>query len=74
MHRLMYGIGGISDGGFAGHSVARRFNQDAVREISASMMQAFFSRPVTLDYLGSLDEGISFSMHALACVTNSPAC
>ncbi|MGP8230243.1 MAG: hypothetical protein ACLQUM_12865 [Steroidobacteraceae bacterium] len=35
----------------AGQSVARRLNQNAVREISASIMQAFFSRPATLDYL-----------------------
>ena len=31
----------------------------------AGMMQTFFSRPATLDYLGSLDEGITFSLHAL---------
>ena len=51
--------------GLGGHSVARRFNQDAVWEISSGMMQAFYSRPATLDYLGSLDEGITFSLQAL---------
>jgi len=65
VHQVRRHIGIPSFTGFAGQSVARRFNQDAVWEISASMMQAFFSRPGTLDYLGSLDEGISFSMHAL---------
>lgn len=51
--------------GAVGYSSARRFNQDAVAELSYSMMQAFYSRPATLDYLGSLDQGLTFSMHAL---------
>jgi trimethylamine:corrinoid methyltransferase-like protein len=51
--------------GALGYSAARRFNQDAVAEISYSLMQAFYSRPATLDYLGSLDEGITYSLHAL---------
>ena len=51
--------------GALGYSAARRFNQDAVAEISYSLMQAFYSRPATLDYLGSLDEGLTFSLHAL---------
>lgn len=51
--------------GIAGCSVARRFNQDAVWEISSTMMQAFYSRPATCDYLGSLDEGMTYSLHAL---------
>jgi len=51
--------------GIAGCSVARRFNQDAVWEISSTMMQTFYSRPATCDYLGSLDEGITYSLHAL---------
>jgi trimethylamine:corrinoid methyltransferase-like protein len=51
--------------GALGYSAARRFNQDAVAEISYSMMQAFYSRPATLDYLGSIDEGLTFSLHAL---------
>jgi len=28
-------------------------------------MQTFYSRPATLDYLGSLDQGLTFSLHAL---------
>jgi trimethylamine--corrinoid protein Co-methyltransferase len=51
--------------GNVGGSSARRFNQDAVLEIAAGMASAFFTRPATLDYLGSLDNGIVFSPHAL---------
>jgi len=51
--------------GAAGYSGASRFNQDAVSEITASMLQVFFSRPATLDYLGSLDQGLTYSLHAL---------
>ena len=65
MHQVRRRLGIPSFTGFAGQSSARRFNQDAVWEISSGMMQAFFSRPATLDYLGSLDEGITFSLHAL---------
>ena len=51
--------------GIGGHSVARRFNQDAVWEVSSNMTQAFYSRPATCDYLGSLDQGMTYSPHAL---------
>lgn len=51
--------------GAGGYSSARRFNDDAVAEICTSLMQAFYSRPATLDYLGSLDQGITYSPHAL---------
>lgn len=49
----------------AGWSVARRFNQDAAAEISGNMLQAFYSRPAMCCYMGTLDEGITFSLHAL---------
>jgi len=49
----------------AGDSKARRFNQDAVAEISSNMLQSFYSRPAVCPYVGSLDEGITFSLHAL---------
>jgi trimethylamine:corrinoid methyltransferase-like protein len=49
----------------AGWALARRFNQDAAAEIAANMMQAFYSRPSICPYLGSLDEGITFSLHGL---------
>jgi trimethylamine:corrinoid methyltransferase-like protein len=51
--------------GAAGYSGATRFNQDAVAELTAGMLQAFFSRPATLDYLGSLDQGLTYSLHGL---------
>jgi len=51
--------------GAAGYSGSSRFNQDAVAELAASMLQSFFSRPATLDYLGSLDQGLTYSLHGL---------
>jgi len=51
--------------GAAGYSSASRFSQDAVAELTAGMLQTFFSRPATLDYLGSLDQGLTYSLHAL---------
>jgi trimethylamine--corrinoid protein Co-methyltransferase len=49
----------------AGWSLARRFNQDAAAEVAANMMQAFYSRPGICPYLGTVDEGITFSLHCL---------
>jgi trimethylamine--corrinoid protein Co-methyltransferase len=51
--------------GGGGSSKARRFNQDAVRDISTGMARAFYTRPTTMDYLGNLDNGIIYSLHAL---------
>lgn len=51
--------------GIGGSSSARRFNQDAVWEVSTSMMQMFYNRPATCDYLGSLDQGLTYSEHML---------
>jgi len=51
--------------GIGGCSVARRFNQDAVWELSSTMMQTWYSRPATCDYIGSLDQGLTYSLHAL---------
>lgn len=51
--------------GVAGYSSARRFDEDAVWELSSTLMQAFYSRPATCDYLGSLDGGMIYSMAAL---------
>ena len=58
-----FGLPPMAGGG--GSSRARRFNQDAVLEIAAGMARTFYTRPSTLDYLGILDSGISFSLHAL---------
>ncbi len=49
----------------AGDSSAQCFNQDAVCDISSNMMQAFYTRPAISPYMGSLDQGITFSLHAL---------
>ncbi|MBT4518990.1 MAG: hypothetical protein HOC23_03205 [Halieaceae bacterium] len=51
--------------GLGGRARARRFNQDAAWEISANMMQTFYSRPANCDYLGLMDEGLAYSLHAL---------
>lgn len=49
----------------AGESRARRFNQDAVADVTGNMMQVFYSRPAVCPYLGGLDEGITYSLHSL---------
>lgn len=51
--------------GLGGEAKSRRFSQDAVFEISTMMAQIFHTRPATCDYLGSLDQGMAFSLHAL---------
>jgi trimethylamine:corrinoid methyltransferase-like protein len=51
--------------GIGGQCAARSFNQDAVWEVSSNLMQTFYSRPATCDYLGSLDEGMTYSLHSL---------
>ncbi|NMD08098.1 MAG: hypothetical protein GYA66_08985 [Phyllobacteriaceae bacterium] len=51
--------------GLGGEAKSRRFSQDAVFEIATMMGQIFHTRPATCDYLGSLDQGITFSLHAL---------
>ena len=51
--------------GLGGEARARRFGQDAVFEIATMMGQIYHTRPATCDYLGSLDQGITYSLHAL---------
>lgn len=51
--------------GLGGEAKSRRFSQDAVYEIATMMAQIFHTRPATCDYLGSLDQGMAFSLHAL---------
>jgi len=51
--------------GGGGTSRARRFNQDAALEIGAGMARTFYTRPTLVDYLGILDSGMTFSLHAL---------
>jgi trimethylamine:corrinoid methyltransferase-like protein len=61
--RSRFGLPPLAGGG--GSSNAPRFNQDAVLEIASGMAEAFYTRPTTMDYLGILDAGITFSLHAL---------
>jgi trimethylamine--corrinoid protein Co-methyltransferase len=58
-----FGLPPLTGGG--GTSRARRFNQDAVLEIAAGMAGMFYTRPTLVDYLGILDSGMIFSLHAL---------
>lgn len=51
--------------GLGGAANARRFSQDAVFEIATMMGQIFHTRPATCDYLGSIDQGITYSPHSL---------
>ena len=51
--------------GLGGDARARRFGEDAVFEIATMMGQIYHTRPATCDYLGSLDQGITYSAHAL---------
>jgi trimethylamine:corrinoid methyltransferase-like protein len=61
--RSHYGLPPTAGGG--GNSSARRFNQDACIQIGIGLMEAFYLQPGTLDYLGILSDGITFSMHSL---------
>ena len=65
MCQLRRKIGIPSFTGIGGQCAARAFDQDAVWELSSNLMQAFYSRPATCDYLGSIDEGMTYSLHAL---------
>jgi len=58
-----YGLVPLAGGG--GASSAPCFNQDAVLEISTGLQEAFFLQGGTLDYLGEIDNGITYSLHAL---------
>lgn len=51
--------------GMGGASRSARFGQDTVFEVASMMGQFYHCRPATCDYLGSIDEGITYSMHAL---------
>jgi trimethylamine:corrinoid methyltransferase-like protein len=58
-----FGLPPLAGGG--GTSRARRFNQDAALQIGAGMARMFYTRPTLVDYLGILDSGMIFSLHAL---------
>ncbi|MDP6115162.1 MAG: trimethylamine methyltransferase family protein [Planctomycetota bacterium] len=58
-----YGLVPLAGGG--GGSSAPCFNQDAAMEISTGLQEAFFLQGGTLDYCGEIDDGITYSLHAL---------
>ena len=64
-HQVQSQLGLIPAGGGGGSCRAPRFNQDAVAEIAFGMARAFYSRPPIMDYLGIVDGGLTFSLHAL---------
>ena len=49
----------------AGGCSARRFDEDAVVDVVMGMTQAFYLRPCVIDYMGELDQGLTFSPHSL---------
>ena len=49
----------------AGGCSARRFDEDAVVDVVMGMTQAFYLRPCSIDYMGELDQGLTFSPHSL---------
>ena len=61
--RSRFGLPPLAGGG--GSSRARRFNQDAAKDIAMGLLRSFYMKPGTLDYLGILDAGITYSLHAL---------
>ncbi len=61
--RSHFGLPPLAGGG--GSSRSRRFNQDAVHDIAMGVQKSFYMKPGTLDYVGSIDSGISYSLHAL---------
>jgi len=58
-------LGILSMTGVGGRARAARFDQDAACEIAANMLQTFHSRPANCDYMGLMDEGMTYSPHAL---------
>ncbi len=61
--RSRFGLPPLAGGG--GSSRSRRFNQDAAHDIAMGALRSFYMKPGTLDYVGSIDAGISYSLHAL---------
>jgi trimethylamine--corrinoid protein Co-methyltransferase len=61
--RSRYGLPPLAGGG--GGSSARRFNEDAVMDIAIGLFEAFYLKGGTLDYVGEIDGGITYSLHSL---------
>jgi trimethylamine:corrinoid methyltransferase-like protein len=63
--QVMTHLGLLPMAGSGGGSDARRFNQDAAFEIAAGIQKMFFTRPAVSNGMGSIDGGITYSLHAL---------
>jgi trimethylamine--corrinoid protein Co-methyltransferase len=63
--QVMTHLGLLPVAGSGGGSRAQRFNQDAVFQIAAGFQKMFFTRPALSDGMGSIDSGITYSLHAL---------
>jgi trimethylamine:corrinoid methyltransferase-like protein len=63
--QVMTHLGLLPMAGSGGGSRARRFNQDAAFQIAAGIQKMFFTRPAVAYFLGELDSGITYSLHAL---------
>jgi trimethylamine:corrinoid methyltransferase-like protein len=63
--QVMTHLGLLPMAGSGGGSRARRFNQDAVFQIAAGMQKTFFTRPAVSNGMGSIDSGLTHSLHSL---------
>ena len=61
----IYGKLGFSAGSAAGEGGSPRFDQVAAAAISSTMMHAFYSGAGITGYLGSIEHGLTYSLHAL---------
>ncbi len=51
--------------GNGGKARCRGFGRETISELTATMLNTFYSRPATCDYLGLVDDGLTYSLHAL---------
>jgi trimethylamine:corrinoid methyltransferase-like protein len=63
--QVMTHLGLLPMAGDGGGSDARRFNQDTAFQIAAGVQKMFFTRPAVSNGMGSIDGGITYSLHAL---------
>jgi trimethylamine:corrinoid methyltransferase-like protein len=63
--QVMTHLGLLPMAGSGGGSRARRFNQDAAFQIAAGFQKMFFTRPAVTNGMGSIDSGLTYSLHAL---------
>jgi trimethylamine:corrinoid methyltransferase-like protein len=65
VNQIRRGLGIPSLTSIAGSNDSRVFDAAAVADLTASMLIAFHSRPALCGYLGMIDGGLTFSLHAL---------